>query len=111
VHGGIAQGIGQALHENFAFDPGSGQALAASFMDYGIARASDLPAFDVSLAEDPTAGNPLGVKGAGESGTTPAAAAVVNALADALSGASANTNEIGLPVTPQRLWAALRGRR
>ncbi|MBI0538205.1 xanthine dehydrogenase family protein molybdopterin-binding subunit [Roseomonas sp. KE2513] len=102
VHGGIAQGAGQALLEGGLFDAGSGQAVGGSFMDYALPRAADLPAFAVSLAEDPTAGNPLRVKGGGEGGITPAAAAILNALADATG-----CDSISMPATPARVRAAL----
>jgi carbon-monoxide dehydrogenase large subunit len=102
VHGGIAQGAGQALLEGDLFDPETGQAVGGSFLAYALPRASDLPAFDVQLAEDPTTGNPLRVKGGGEGGITPAAAAVVNALADAIGN-----DAIEMPATPARIRAAL----
>ncbi|WP_043839053.1 xanthine dehydrogenase family protein molybdopterin-binding subunit [Muricoccus aerilatus] len=102
VHGGIAQGAGQALLEGGLFDTSSGQAVAGSFMDYALPRAADLPSFAVALAEDPTAGNPLRVKGGGEGGITPAAAAILNALADATG-----SEDIAMPATPARVRAAL----
>lgn len=105
VHGGIAQGAGQALVEDHRYDE-SGQVLTASFMDYAMPRADLLPAFDVSLVEHATKGNPLRVKGGGEGGTTPAPAAVMNALCDAL--AIAGVRHFEMPATPRRVWAALR---
>ena len=84
VHGGIVQGLGQALSETVAYD-GDGQVLNASFMDYAMPRADSVPDFDVALAEDPTGGNALRVKGGGEAGITPALAAAINAVVDALS--------------------------
>ncbi len=105
VHGGIAQGVGQALFEHFAVERGTGQVLSGSFMDYGMPRADRLPSFDVGLTEDPTAGNPLRVKGGGESGITPATAAVFNALVDALQ--DYGIEHIEMPATPQRVWAAI----
>ena len=105
VHGGIAQGAGQALVEQHRYD-GSGQVLTASFMDYAMPRADLFPAFDVHLVEDPTKGNPLRVKGGGEGGTTPAPAAVLNAVCDAL--ASVGVESFEAPATPSRVWAALK---
>ncbi|MDE2227925.1 MAG: xanthine dehydrogenase family protein molybdopterin-binding subunit [Alphaproteobacteria bacterium] len=104
THGGIAQGIGQALCEAVRWDA-AGQMLSGSFMDYALPRGGQLPFFDVTLAEDPTAGNPLRVKGGGEGGITPAPAAVCNALADAL--AEDGVEEIEMPATPERVWRAL----
>jgi carbon-monoxide dehydrogenase large subunit len=110
VHGGIAQGIGQALMETIAYAPDSGQVLTGSFMDYGIPRAAALPYFDVALTEDPTKGNALRVKGGGESGITPAPAVVVNAVIDALS--PYGIEHLDMPLTAERVWRAIReGRR
>ena len=106
THGGIAQGIGQALMEDLQIDPVTGQVLGGSFMDYGVPRADDLPSFDVALVEDPTHGNPLRVKGGGEGGVTPALAAVCNALCDAL--APYGVEHVPLPATPQRIWKIIR---
>jgi carbon-monoxide dehydrogenase large subunit len=105
THGGIAQGVGQALSEYFPIDDESGRLLGTSFMDYAVPRAADLPALDVHLVEDPTFGNPLRVKGAGEGGVTPAPAAVINALADAL--APLGIEHVEMPATPPRVWAAI----
>ena len=105
VHGGIAQGAGQALVEQQRYDE-AGQVLTASFMDYAMPRADLFPEFDVHLVEDPTKGNPLRVKGGGEGGTTPAPAAVLNAVCDAL--ASVGVDRFEAPATPHRIWAALR---
>ena len=104
VHGGIAQGVGQALYEQVVLEPGSGQMLTGSFMDYCLPRADRLPFFQVSLTEDPTSGSALRVKGGGEGGITPAIAVVANALADALGDAA----QVALPATPERIWRALR---
>jgi carbon-monoxide dehydrogenase large subunit len=104
THGGIAQGIGQALMEGVALDAAN-QVLTGSFMDYGFARAENLPSFETALAEDPTAGNPLRIKGGGEGGVVPATAAVINALCDALG-----VDDIAMPATPQRVWSAMRKR-
>ena len=106
VHGGIVQGVGQALVEGVMYAPQSGQMLTGSFMDYGMPRADMFPAFDAALTEDPTAGNPLRIKGAGESGITPSLAAVMNALADAL--APLGVTEVAMPATPYRVWEAIR---
>src|SRR5258708_34573554 len=85
VHGGIVQGAGQALSECVTHERSSGQVLTGSFMDYAMPRADMMPGFTVELAEDPTKGNPLRVKGGGEAGITPALAAVMNAVVDPLS--------------------------
>jgi carbon-monoxide dehydrogenase large subunit len=105
LHGGAAQGVGQALWEEVSWDPQSGQPLSASFLSYAVARADNLPAFDVELNEIPEADNPLGVKGAGESATTGAPAAVMNALRDALQAAGAGP--VDMPATPERVYQAL----
>jgi aerobic carbon-monoxide dehydrogenase large subunit len=104
MHGGIVQGIGQALIEGLATDE-SGQVVTASFMDYGLPRADRVPSLDVELAEDPTSGNPLGVKGGGEGGITPAPAVVINALVHALRDYS--IDHVDMPATPARVWAAI----
>jgi carbon-monoxide dehydrogenase large subunit len=106
VHGGIVQGIGQALHEGLVADRATGQVVGASFMDYALPRADTVPCFEVALAEDPTQGNPLRVKGGGEGGITPATAAVINALVDALSGYG--VDDIAMPATAARVWAAIK---
>jgi aerobic carbon-monoxide dehydrogenase large subunit len=111
IHGGIAQGIGQALMENVAYDPQSGQLLAGSFMDYAMPRAADLPSFATEHREIPCRTNPIGVKGAGEGGTVGAPPAVVNAILDALR--PLGITAIDMPATPMRVWqtiAAARGR-
>ena len=105
MHGGIVQGIGQALSEGVVTDPDSGQVVSASFMDYGLPRADSVPRFDVELALDPTAGNPLGIKGGGEGGITPAPAAVINALVDALK--DYGIDHLDMPATPVRIWTAI----
>jgi carbon-monoxide dehydrogenase large subunit len=104
VHGGIVQGLGQALVEDVAYDS-SGQVLSGSFMDYGMPRARMLPMFDIALTEDPTSGNPLRVKGGGEAGITPALAVVMNAIVDALS--VYGIEHIDMPATPHRIWSAI----
>jgi len=105
VHGGVAQGLGQALMESTVYEPGSGQLLSGSFMDYPMPRAADLPFFDFSMNAVPCKTNPLGVKGAGEAGAIGAPPAVVNAVLDAL--APLGVASIDMPLTPQRLWRAL----
>ena len=103
VHGGTAQGIGQALLENTAYDPDSGQLITASFQDYTMPRADDLPTFDVSFVEDiPCTTNPMGIKGAGEAGAIGAPPAVINALVDALR--PFGVTHIDMPATPQRIF-------
>jgi carbon-monoxide dehydrogenase large subunit len=103
MHGGLAQGIGQALLEGYHVDPETGSVLSGSFMDYGVARSSAMPPLTLELTEDPTAGNPLGVKGGGESGITPATAAIFNALAHALR--EFGDEELPMPATAQAVWA------
>jgi carbon-monoxide dehydrogenase large subunit len=103
THGGIAQGIGQALLEGAVFDS-SKQALTGSFMDYGLPRAENLPSFETALMEEPTQGNPLRIKGGGEGGVVPATAAVINALCDALG-----VEDVPMPATAQNVWRLLRG--
>ena len=108
VHGGIVQGLGQALGETVEYDE-AGQVLNASFMDYPMPRADGVPSFDVALTEDPTHGNVLRVKGGGEGGITPALATTINAIVDALS--EYGVEHIEMPATPARVWAAIRERR
>ena len=107
VHGGIAQGIGQALMERTVYDAESGQLLSGSLMDYCLPRADDLPSFAGRLNDRPTEGNPLGVKGAGETGTTPATAVVVSAATDALR--EYGVAHLEMPLTPEQVWRAIRG--
>ena len=104
VHGGIAQGAGQALFENIAIDA-SGQVLSGSFMDYCMPRADDFCVFEVHSNEVPTATNPLGVKGAGEAGTVGALPAVMNAINDAL--AQTGAPYVQMPATAEKVWRAL----
>jgi carbon-monoxide dehydrogenase large subunit len=106
VHGGVVQGIGQALLERASYD-GSGQLLSGSLMDYAMPRASDVPSFAFSTHNVPTKANPLGVKGAGEAGAVGAPPAVMNAIVDALARAGAH--HIDMPATPGRIWQALHG--
>jgi carbon-monoxide dehydrogenase large subunit len=109
VHGGVAQGVGQALLEASVYQPGSGQLLSASFLDYGMPRADHFPHLHVELTEDPTKGNALRVKGGGEAGITPSSAALMNAVVDALSGL--DIEHLDTPATPQRVWQAIRAAR
>ncbi|MDB5729349.1 MAG: xanthine dehydrogenase family protein molybdopterin-binding subunit [Noviherbaspirillum sp.] len=102
VHGGLAQGIGQALSEGYYMEAGSGQVLSGSYMDYGVPRAGAVPPLTIELTEDPTPGNPLGVKGGGESGITPATAVIFNALADALR--DFGSDELDMPAVPAVVW-------
>jgi carbon-monoxide dehydrogenase large subunit len=106
VHGGIAQGAGQALMEDIHFDA-SGQLITASFMDYAMPHAHDLCDMEVESNPVPTKTNPLGVKGAGEAGCVGALPAVANALVDALS--EFGVKHIEMPATPERIWRAMRG--
>jgi carbon-monoxide dehydrogenase large subunit len=103
VHGGLAQGIGQALLEGAVYD-GSGQLVTASFMDYTMPRADDLPSFKLSHTTTLCPGNPLGVKGCGEAGAIGASAAVINAITDAIGN-----NRLEMPATPDRVWHAMHG--
>jgi carbon-monoxide dehydrogenase large subunit len=102
AHGGVAQGVGQALVEAVVFEPSTRQLLSGSFMDYGLMRADDLPMLRCELVEHPTAGNPLRVKGGGEGGVVPATAAVINALCDAL-----DVDDVEMPATPAKLWEGI----
>jgi carbon-monoxide dehydrogenase large subunit len=106
VQGGLAQGIGQALLEHTVYDERSGQLLSGSLMDYALPRADDLPPLDITLAELPTAVNPLGVKGAGQAGCIAAPQTIVNAILDALS--PLGIEHIDMPATPERVWRAIR---
>ena len=110
IHGGVVQGIGQALWEDCAYDPDSGQLLAGSFMDYAMPRAADLPFLEIAFEEGaPCATNPLGVKGAGEAGTTGARPAVVSAVVDALG--PLGVRHLDMPLTAERVWRAMRAAR
>ncbi len=105
VHGGVAQGYGQAVLERTSYDKESGQLLSASFQDYALPRASDLPDIDVQLMEIPCETNPMGVKGAGEAGAVGSPPAVMNALVDALS--EDGVTHIDMPATPEVVWKAI----
>jgi aerobic carbon-monoxide dehydrogenase large subunit len=104
THGGVAQGVGQALWELCAYDA-DGQLLTASFMDYAMPRADYLPSFTTDISQVLTPTNPLGVRGAGEGGTTGALGAVVNAVVDAL--AEFGVTHIEMPITPEKIWRAI----
>jgi carbon-monoxide dehydrogenase large subunit len=105
VHGGLAQGIGQALLENCVYDADSGQLLTGSYMDYALPRADDLPSFKVSTQVTPCTHNPLGAKGCGEAGAIGAPAALMNAVHDALS--AVGVKRFDMPASPHRVWQAI----
>jgi carbon-monoxide dehydrogenase large subunit len=105
THGGIAQGVGQALWERCHYDE-TGQLLSATLMDYAVPRADMLPLFTTEISEVPSTSHPLGLRGGGEGGTTPALGAVVNAICDAL--AELGVEHIEMPATPERVWHAIR---
>jgi carbon-monoxide dehydrogenase large subunit len=109
VQGGLAQGIGQALFEEVAYDAASGQMLTASLMDYCLPRAEDLPPLEITCIELPTASNRLGVKGSGQAGCIGAPQTVMNAVLDAL--APRGIEAIDMPATPAKIWQALRDAR
>jgi carbon-monoxide dehydrogenase large subunit len=106
IHGGIAQGIGQALFESAAYDPETGQLVSGSFQDYAMPRAEHVPNVTSELVEIPARTNPLGIKGIGESGTIGAPPTVVNAVIDALR--PLGVEHIDMPLTPARVWGAIR---
>ncbi|NNE53501.1 MAG: xanthine dehydrogenase family protein molybdopterin-binding subunit [Sulfitobacter sp.] len=109
VHGGLAQGIGQALLENCAYDS-DGQLLSASYMDYAMPRAADLPMYQVDHScQTPCTHNPLGVKGCGEAGAIGSPPAVINAVLDAMRSGGHDIGHIDMPVSPGRVWAAMHG--
>jgi carbon-monoxide dehydrogenase large subunit len=103
VHGGIAQGVAQALWEGAVYDVESGQLVSGSLMDYALPKADMLPMYETARTETPTPVNPLGIKGAGETGTIASTPAVVNAVVDALSGFGIDHIEV-MPLTPERVW-------
>jgi carbon-monoxide dehydrogenase large subunit len=109
IHGGVVQGIGQALMEHQVYDRNSGQLLTGSFMDYSMPRAAMMPNVETTLEEVPCKTNPLGVKGIGESGTIGAPPTVINAVIDALR--ALGVDHIDMPATPERVWRALNGAR
>ena len=106
IHGGIAQGVGQALYEQCHYDPDSGQLLTGSFMDYAMPRADCFPPFKTEIVENPSPTHPLGIRPAGEGGTTPALGVVINAVVDALS--EFGVKHVEMPATPERIWRAIR---
>jgi len=106
VHGGIVQGVGQALYEQCWYDPQNGQLLTGSFMDYAMPRADQFPFFRTQLSEVPCTTHPLGLRPAGEGGTTPALGVVINAVVDALS--EYGVRHVEMPATPERIWRAIR---
>ena len=106
VHGGIVQGVGQAMGEEVVYDRESGQLLTGSFMDYTMPRADTVPFFTTELSEVPSPTHPLGIRPAGEGGTTPALGVVVNAIVDAL--ADFGVSHVEMPATPERVWRAIR---
>jgi carbon-monoxide dehydrogenase large subunit len=106
VQGALAQGLGQALLETAAYDPGSGQLLTGSFMDYAMPRAEDMPPMREGLHSVPATTNPLGVKGVGEAGTTASIGAIMNAIADAIPGGAGA--KLNMPATPEKIWQACR---
>ncbi len=107
VHGGVVQGIGQALFEQALFDPQTGQILSGSLMDYALPRAGDIPAFEGSLTPDfPSRANRLGVKGSGQAGAIAAPATIMNAVMNALT--PLGVTHLDMPATPSRIWHAIR---
>jgi carbon-monoxide dehydrogenase large subunit len=104
VHGGLAQGIGQALLEEIRYDD-NGQLISASLMDYAVPRCDDLPYFDIAFIENATGANPLGVKGAGQAGAIAAPQTVMNAIIDALS--PFGVTHLDMPATPEKVWQAI----
>jgi carbon-monoxide dehydrogenase large subunit len=105
IHGGVAQGVGQALMEQVVYDPESGQLLTATFMDYAMPRAEDMPDMHVESNPVPTKLNPLGAKGAGEAGTVGALPVVINAVIDAL--APLGVTSLDMPASAERVWRAI----
>ena len=105
VHGGVAQGVGQALIEEAVYDDESGQLVTGSFMDYGMPRASDVPMFDIAWNTVPCRTNPLGTKGAAEAGAIGAPPAVIAAVVDALS--DLGVTHVDMPATPTNIWHAI----
>ena len=106
IHGGVAQGMGQALFEAIAYDSDGGQLVTGSFMDYCMPRATDIPAVAIENNEVLARNNPLGIKGAGEAGAVGALPAVMNAINDAL--APLGIRHVDMPATPERIWMAIR---
>ncbi|HEX4408427.1 MAG TPA: xanthine dehydrogenase family protein molybdopterin-binding subunit [Xanthobacteraceae bacterium] len=109
VHGGIAQGVGQALLEHAYYDPESGQMLAGSLMDYALPRATDMVNYITEISEVPATSHPLGIRPAGEGGTVPALGVTINAVVDALS--DFGVRHVEMPATPERVWRAIQDAR
>jgi len=108
THGGIAQGIGQALYEAIDYDPDSGQMNGGTFMSYAMPRAYHVPMYDLELVEDRTAGNPLSIKGGGEAGVTPSPAVIINAICQALE--AYGVTDVPMPATPETLWRLMQSK-
>jgi len=106
IHGGVAQGAGQALTEDIVYDRDNGQLLTGSLMDYAIPRADVMPAITVDFSPVPSTTNPLGAKGVGEGGTVASTPTVMNAILDAL--APLGVTDVPMPATPERIWRAIR---
>jgi len=106
VHGGLAQGIGQALLEGCRYDPETGQLLTGTYQDYAMPRADDLPSYQIGTEKTPCTHNPLGVKGCGEAGAIGSPAAVINAITDALG-----VRDVPMPATAQTVWRALQSKK
>ena len=107
THGGIVQGVGQALIEQCFYDSNSGQLLSGSFMDYAMPRADSFPMFDTQISEVPSTTHPLGIRPGGEGGTTPALGVTINAIVDALT--DYGVTHIEMPATPERILRAIHG--
>jgi carbon-monoxide dehydrogenase large subunit len=105
AHGAIVQGLGEAMFELCHYDADSGQMLSASFMDYAMPRADDMPSFVTEISEVPSTTNPLGIRAGGEGGTTPALSVLVNAIVDALS--EFGVRHVEMPTTPEKIWRAI----
>ena len=105
IHGGVVQGVGQALVEDMAYDRENGQLLSGSLVDYGVPRADMMPDILVDFSPVESLSNPIGVKGVGEGGTVAGTLAVINAIVDAL--APLGVTDIGLPATPEKVWQAI----
>jgi len=105
THGGVAQGVGEAMWEECVVDPDSGQPLSGSFMDYGMPRSDNLPSFETRIVEVLSPTNPFGIKAGGEGGCTPALAVVISAILDAL--APLGVHDLTMPATPLKVWTAI----
>ena len=105
THGGVVQGVGQAMWESCVVDASTGQPLTGSLMDYGMPRSNTVPSITAEIAEVLSPTNPLGIKAGGEGGTTPALATVVNAVLDALK--DVGVTDITMPATPYTVWRAI----